>query len=280
MIAEGQAVAVTGATGRVGSRLLPPLLAAGRTVLAISRRPRADGPGRVRWLRAEVAAGWPEEAEVARDPLRGPARRARRGPRASAAAAPCADWLRCPRSAPACARVPRTPQEVRQAARLLAAESALAAWCRERGVSLCVVRATAIYDDEDLGALEPLLRIAARLRILPLPWPARGLRQPVHAGDLAALLLALLGHAHEGVIEAGGGERLDFATMLRRAARARVGRCLPLPLPTALLALLAPRWRGAVARLARDQVAEPAPVLAELGWCPRPFAPPSRRPAP
>ncbi|HJU40808.1 MAG TPA: hypothetical protein VJ724_14655, partial [Tahibacter sp.] len=76
--------------------------------------------------------------------------------------------------------------------------------------------------------------------------------------------------------ELGGGERLTYATMLRRM-RASLGfRTLPVLLPVSVMALatrILGRGAAMVRRLNVDLVADNAPAEAAFGYRPRPFAP-------
>lgn len=155
---------------------------------------------------------------------------------------------------------------------MLKAEESLAASCHALGAGLTLLRPTLIYGGGFGRVLAPLIAFARITRILPLPWPAQGLRQPVHAEDLAALMLALLEHPRAGVFEVGGGERLSVAEMIERMVRAETGSpLLPVPVPARWIGSIFPRWRGPLSRLGQDQLPRPEPELEALGWRPRPF---------
>ncbi len=107
---------------------------------------------------------------------------------------------------------------------------------------------------------------------------AHGLRQPVHADDIAqAVLAAVQGDAAAGqTLQIGGGERLDYQQMFQRVHASIGTATLPLYLPGMALRLLAatvPRARGPVSRLEQDLVADNTALTALLGVRPRPFAP-------
>src|SRR5262249_48347153 len=107
---------------------------------------------------------------------------------------------------------------------------------------------------------------------------ADGLRQPVHADDIARAVVACIttGAASARVLEIGGGERLPYHAMFRRVHASLAQPTLPLPLPGwALrgLAAVLPRRRGPVSRLHQDLVADNGPLQALLGIHPRPFRP-------
>lgn len=171
------------------------------------------------------------------------------------------------------------PPERALAQRLQQAEQAVAAACERDGMPWTLLRPTLIYGLGRDQNISPLLRRARRWRLLPLP-RAGGLRQPVHADDVAAAMLAAvpLAASHGRVLEIGGGERLSVRQLFERLRAAIPESVLPLPLPTAVTRCAA---RGAsrfalAAKLARfevDLVADNSEVERLLGIRPRPFVP-------
>jgi nucleoside-diphosphate-sugar epimerase len=151
------------------------------------------------------------------------------------------------------------------ARRLAAAEAALAA----SGLSSIVLRPTLIYG---LGLDRNVSRAAAfirRWRCFPLAGPGRGLRQPVHADDLAAAALAAAANDVGGAWNLGGGETLTYRQMIERifAALAIRPRFLRLP----LLARF-PGAIGAVAqRMEQDLDFDDGAAWPRLGLAPRRF---------
>jgi nucleoside-diphosphate-sugar epimerase len=164
------------------------------------------------------------------------------------------------------------------AARLRDAEQALVARCGELGCPLTILRATLIYGDGMDGSLARLARWAMRWRVFPAP-RGGGLRQPVHAEDLARAAEAALDHAAgAGIVPVGGGERLSAGAMFARVRESLPHATLTLPLPRILLGLAAGvsgRGRGMIARLDQDLLADNTALLQALGVQPRPFAPQS-----
>jgi nucleoside-diphosphate-sugar epimerase len=82
--------------------------------------------------------------------------------------------------------------ENRQIADILARETQLQALCLESGLALVVFRPTLIYGcglDRNISLLASWIR---RMGWLPLAGKASGLRQPVHADDLAGLAVNAL----------------------------------------------------------------------------------------
>ncbi|MEB3322631.1 MAG: hypothetical protein VKI81_07390 [Synechococcaceae cyanobacterium] len=183
--------------------------------------------------------------------------------------------------------------------RLTTAQDSLQTTCATLGVPLRILAPTLIHGraphhrDRNVETLRSLLR---RLPVLPLP-ATTGLRQPIAAGDLAAVALAqvedllsaraaeLPGRAPgapgaEGcLLPVGGDETLPYRQLLERiqAADPRAARCRLLPLPSRLfhflaapLLLVSPRTFEAVLRLGADLAGFPS-AAERLGREPRPF---------
>ena len=119
------------------------------------------------------------------------------------------------------------------AIRLESAESAIQEWCARSNVRHTVLRPTMIYDgvhDQNIARMTKFIR---RFRFLPLAAPAKGLRQPIHADDVAkAVIGALNNEAAAGrALNIAGGEMLTYRAMAERvfAAQAMKPRLLMLP---------------------------------------------------
>ena len=182
-------------------------------------------------------------------------------------------------------RLSPDPEERALAARLATAEADLFAAARTAGAEVTVLRPSLIYGRGRDRSLTPLVERARRWRVLPLPSTAGGLRQPVHADDIAAAVLACLDQpfATAGrAFDLPGGETLAFDEMLRRALAVHAPGARLLRLPPALFAAAA--WVGGRlgrsmpgfgvrARLAVDQVADPGPARNAFGYRPGRFRP-------
>jgi nucleoside-diphosphate-sugar epimerase len=172
------------------------------------------------------------------------------------------------------------PAERAQMASIQADEEGLSGLCAARGVGLSLFKATMIYGGGDAN-VSRLADLAARLPVLPVA--GNGLRQPVHADDLAELALRTLAmdKSSFGTWLLGGGETLDYRAMLRRIASAqgRKARLLPMPVRAMQAALKAAQLFGCLRdirpvmlkRQAVDLVVDDQPARASLGWNPRPF---------
>jgi len=267
-------VLVCGASSQIGFFLLPELVRAGVPVLALSRRPRAATTG-VTWLQGALP-----QAPAA----------------ANAAGSVCcfapldalAAWIDAG-AAMHLKRVVATSSmsaESKQASpvaaerevsrRLQEGEAAVARACERRGIAWTILRPTLIYGAARDRSLTPLARRAMRWRVFGLP-AGSGLRQPVHAADIAqTVVLALDGGAVGRVIPIGGGERLPAAQMFARVRASLPVRTLPLRVPSPLIragARLVPPMRGALTRLKQDLIADNGELERLLGVHPRPFRP-------
>lgn len=272
------AVLCLGATGAVGRFLVPRLVAAGRPVVAVTRgdAPRAAAPG-VRWLRGDLAATLDAPPGIGAIASAGPLdhfvawleRAGLAGVRRVVALSSMSA---------ASKRESADPAERDLAARLADAESRLAARCDALGIAWTVLRPTLIYGAAVDRNLSRIAHVAYRTGCFPSIPFARGLRQPVHADDVAAACVAALAApaATGRRFELGGGERLAYSTMLKRM-RASLGfRTLPVLLPVTVMAFatrILGRGTAMVRRLNVDLVADNAPAEAAFGYRPRPFSP-------
>jgi len=154
---------------------------------------------------------------------------------------------------------------------------------RASGVDWTILRPTMIYAEGQDGNVSRLAALARRFGLLPISGRGEGLRQPVHADDLAAAAIAafLAPHASGQVYALAGGETLTYRALCERvfAGLDRKPRILSLPpwLWRAGLALASPLLPGATAqmgeRMDRDLVFDDAPARRDLCWNPRDFRP-------
>ncbi len=129
----------------------------------------------------------------------------------------------------------RDPAERALAERLATAEYTLATAAEARGSTATILRASLVWGAGLDRSLTPIAALAQRWHVFPLAPGARGLRQPVHADDLAGACSALAElPATGGTYDVGGGERLPFAAMLARVRASLPFATLPLPIPIAL----------------------------------------------
>ncbi len=274
---------VFGATGAVGHFLLPLLAARGEHIVALSRKspPAAQAAGQIEWLRGDLFADMPTPPPIETIYSLGPLDA-------------FADWFA--RSVPT--GVQRVialssmsveskqdspdPAERALALRLRDAETRLLQTAQTRAVACTIFRPTLIYGGGRDRSLAPLARFARRWRVLPIPRRADGLRQPVHAADLADAcvaardVVATFGQTYA----LGGGERLRFDALLARIAAGppRIALTVPVPLVLLRAGLRFARFGnaiggGALARLRVPLVADNAPAARDFGYAPRAFLP-------
>lgn len=169
------------------------------------------------------------------------------------------------------------------AGRLAGGEAQLQDWAERNGIEWVVLRPTLIYGyGQDKNVCE-MARFIRRFGLFPVFGPAQGLRQPVHADDVATACVAALSSpaAANRAYNISGGETLTYYEMVRRvsAALGRKPRIVRVPLgvfavATALLRLV-PRcrqWTPAMAgRMNRDLVFDHADAVRDLGYAPRAF---------
>ena len=268
---------VFGGSGQIGHFLLPRLLTRGPSVCALSRSARIDRAG-VHWLRGALPDAPPLPQE--------PSALISLGPLTA-----FVDWLeQAPlRSQPRVVAMSSMsvltkqdspdPAERVMIASLAAAERRLCACCERRGLRWTLLRSTLIYGAGMDKSLTPIARQAMRWRVFPLP-QGSGLRQPVHADDLALAVLAALDRPQTAsyVIAVGGGERLRASAMFARVRASVPVWTLPLPIPPALFGVLAwllPRRAAMVARLGTDLIVDNSDAERLLGVHARPFRPQS-----
>ena len=267
-------VLVAGASSQIGWFLLPELARAGAGVLALSRSRQPPVAG-VSWIVGALPAP-PAPADDAGSVC------------SFAPLDALAAWLAAG-GAPAVERVVATSSmsadskqaspvaaERALARRLREGEAGLARACDRRGIAWTILRPTLIYGAARDRSLTPLARRAVRWRVFGLPAGA-GLRQPVHAADVAiAVLRALDGAAAGCVIPIGGGERLPAEAMFARVRASLPVRTLALPIPAPLVRMgsrLVPPLRGPLTRLEQDLVADNGELERLLDVHPRGFAP-------
>ncbi len=285
-----------GATSLIGRFLTPRLASAGLDALAISRAPpvahQRDGAqkaaGALRWAPGDLTAPEtlpelaPSDAIISLSPI----------------------WLLPPAltklletgarrviAFSSTSRVTKIQSPVAAeravAERLADGEAQTLSLCAGAGVACTLLRPTLIYaegQDQNVSRLAALIR---RFGVLPLSGGGEGLRQPVHADDLAWAALALLNApaAFGKIYDLPGGETLSYRAMVERVFESlgRKPRILTVPPPVWRLglALASPVLKGATSamgqRMAQDLTFDAGPAQADFGWSPRPFRPEFRQ---
>lgn len=282
----GTRIVVTGATSLVGRFLLPRLQEAGLEVHAVSRGPRPEGaPEGIAWHTLDIERG-PQAWDL---------------DRVSHVIHVAPLWL-LPNLLPGLAahglkrliafgstsRFSKAASsdagEREIAGRLARAERELEDACAAHGIPWTLLRPTLIYGGGLDHNVSAIARVIRRLGVFPVVGEARGLRQPVHADDLAQACLAALANpaTFNRAYDLHGGTTLAYREMVEAIFRG-LGRkprilSLPLPLYRALLrgvALLPGYGHVAPAmadRMNADLCFEAGDAMRDFGYQPRPFS--------
>jgi nucleoside-diphosphate-sugar epimerase len=272
-------VLVLGATSLVGRFVLPRLEAAAVPYVALSRK-----PGPARWLRADLAdadleAKLPSSATVlSLSPIW-------HLPRALAALKLTGMQRLVAFSSTSVFTKAASPDAYEQGVvrQLAEAEAAVRAFCDIEGVAWTILRPTLIYAEGHDRNVTRLAGMIRKLGVLPLSGQGAGLRQPVHADDLAAAALAAAAStaAENRAYDLPGGETLTYRQMAERVFEG-MGRkpailSLPEPVWRLAFALARPLLPGATAqmgsRMSADLAFDGSAARADFGWNPRGFHP-------
>ena len=165
----------------------------------------------------------------------------------------------------------------------------IAAACEQHDVGWTILRPTLIYAEGRDVNITPLSRLIRRFGFMPLVGGASGLRQPVHAEDLAigALAAAASPAAVNKFYALPGTETLTYREMIGRIfdGLGMPRRTISVPpwLWRAVFLLAKPLFPGAnVAmgiRMMKDMTFDCGPAARDFGWNPRAFNPVFDEPA-
>jgi len=179
------------------------------------------------------------------------------------------------------------PGERETVERLVESEQSLAETAGKRGIELTLLRPTLIYGGRAPSALHGIRSWLEQRSWAPIA--GNGLRQPVHADDLAALVrqLAAGSGSERGspveTLSLGGGETLQYPEFVRRIASGAGIDATLVRMPAWLIASALRiahrlgRFRSVtpvmIARQRMDLVVDDTRAREQLGWNPRPFRP-------
>jgi nucleoside-diphosphate-sugar epimerase len=272
-------VLLAGASSQIGFFLLPRLREAGFSVTALSRRVEAPGRGLADWRQVDLRDP-PADLSLPGDIL--------------FSAAPLSLLPGLLDHAPEVRRLiafsstsrftkaaSPDPQERAIAAELAQGEERLIAACEKRGIAWTLFRPTLIYGCGLDRNVTFIARFIRRFGFFPLA--GNGLRQPVHADDLAlACLQALDCHMASGqAYNLSGGETLPYAEMVAHISREQgiPPRLLRLPLWLLAPALRTLAWLPPLRKLSpemltrmnQDLCFDHAAACRDFGYAPRKF---------
>lgn len=275
-------VLLTGASSQLGVFLLPRLVNCGFRVLALSRQAPAvpfDGSESIRWVRPGQETE-PAKYLVSCGPLSlAPGLIERNDGMDRVIAFSTTSVLTKAASA--------NRQERQLIAQIQAGEQQLVDRCGERDLALTLIRPTLIYGCGLDRNISLMARFGQRYGFIPLAKKAQGLRQPVHADDLAALAVRCL--LAESAIRlhtaACGGSTISYREMMEKTAAACEKSVRLLTLNTGLLAAavrsiaLLPGYQAVnpemVRRQSQDMTFDDSALRDMVDYRPRPFQPSS-----
>jgi nucleoside-diphosphate-sugar epimerase len=276
---------VFGGSGQIGAPLLERLHDAGWRVTAVSRTPRNDEPG-LHWLQGDLDNVDDLPREVDAIFSCGPLDHFARWYAASRLEA--ARVLAFGSTSIDVKRGSSDREERDVAQRLREGEQRVFDTAAARNAYATVLRPTLVYGAGRDRTLTRIAGLAQRWGRFVLPRNARGLRQPVHVGDLATAAFSACDAAatHGRAYALPGGETLPYRDMVARvlATLEPPPRLIEVPSPLFALALLGARALGrvggfgdaAVARMRSDLVFDIEPARRDFGYAPRPFRPVAR----
>ena len=147
--------------------------------------------------------------------------------------------------------------------------------------SYLILRPSLVFGYGKDKNLSLILSSLKRYRIMPYMGPAKGLRQPIHAEDLAEAILLALESSHSDKQIAIGGLPVAYDHMIELLAEVNRVSYLPLHLPRALIRAglsvikLLPRYRfidvGMFERMNEDLLVDICLAQDLLGYQPRTF---------
>lgn len=174
------------------------------------------------------------------------------------------------------------PAEKLLARRFIEAEEAIRSYCEDRAIAATIFRPSMIYGHGRDQNVMHIARFIRRYGFAVVAGAGSGSRQPVHADDLVAAVLAVqdLTRTHGRVYELAGGEELSYRAMVERIfiAMDRVPRIVSVP-----VAILRLGFRVATAvrifdytpsmatRMNMDLAYDFAAATRDFGYMPRAF---------
>ena len=274
--------AVVGATGIVGGHIVDNLVRRGERPIALSRSKR-ESAALVEWFEGDLNA--PETLKL--PPFTTLYCTAHVGMMAAALEHLCCGSLTRVIAFTSTSIVTKANSEIeaeRKSVRLWAeAEQQFILVCERLGIQWTVLRPTMIYDEGRDGNITRLSAFIERFGFMPLAGSGSGLRQPVHAEDLAigSLAAAASSAAVNKIYAIPGRDTITYREMVGRIFdgmnRRRRIVSVPPPIWRAAFALARPFISDAnVAmgnRMSKDMIFDPTPAIDDFGWTPRGFRP-------
>lgn len=275
------AVGILGASGLVGANALNLLAAAGEKVVAFSRTPPSNHGSQVDWRRlpgtdippGEQIPKWLCACPIWAVPAFLPLLKASGAQR-----------LVVLSSTSVVTKMTSSESSERSLAERLAhSEVQIESWCRRNQIEWVILRPTLIYGGGRDKSVAEIARFIRRFGFFPLLSSAEGLRQPVHAADVAAAAIAALNLVPPvgRIYNLSGAEILPYRELVRRVFVTQGRRQRMLVVPARLfgwaiaLMRLWPRYRkwsvAMVYRMNCDLVFDHSEARRDLGFSPQNF---------
>jgi nucleoside-diphosphate-sugar epimerase len=186
------------------------------------------------------------------------------------------------------------PEERRIADLLAASEARISAFGAVHNIGVTILRPTLIYDEGRDQNISRIAKFVNKFGFFIVCGQAKGLRQPVHARDLAMAAMQAVRPdvAREKAYDLSGGETLSYRDMVARIfeAKGRSPRIISLPawvwrLGFGVLGMIRPGQNlksnvNMALRMNDDLVFDHAPATTDFGYAPQPFRPSFIRPNP
>lgn len=276
-------VVLTGASSQIGVFAIPLLVRAGYQVLAVSRKRQPEywpDNRQVRWIKPDALPDHSAESAflLSAGPLDVALGVLKQNEQIQTAVVFSSSSVHSKTDSDN-----RTERE--QVNAMLAVQSSLRQLAVKRNIKLLILKPTLIYGcglDTNITQLAVWIR---RFGFMPVNGHAEGLRQPVHAEDLASLAVAAM-HSRvdlPGELFLAGGETLSYREMVRRifVALAKTERLVYLPqwlfiLLAGFISALKPGLKintEMVKRQKTDLVFDDGPARQLLDYEPRAFTP-------
>jgi len=168
--------------------------------------------------------------------------------------------------------------------KIMSAEEQVIEFCNKNQTPWTLLRPTLIYDGQSDKNVTAIANFIKRWHILPIIHPADGLRQPVHADDLAIAVTTAVNNPNsfKHAFNLGGGEILSYREMVLRIFEATKQSPRIISLPSGLFKLIcryskegsAPQNRSAMfMRMNQDLVFDWSEARDTLSYSPRSFQP-------
>lgn len=165
------------------------------------------------------------------------------------------------------------------------AEDSVADTCGRLGIAYTIFRPTLIYGAGRDRNVTDIARFVKRFGVFPVLGKGSGLRQPVHAADLAqaCILAAECDASFNRIYNLSGGETLTYRQMVGRVFEAMGKRVRIVSVPESLFLLairfarLFPKYRHLkpemAMRMDQDLCFDHFAAMQDFGFSPRPFLP-------